>query len=534
MKSQNEAVVESDDKLGYSNLLNLTSSQTSLRPHPRPFKKLPVLDVAIKPQMTALNIIAFAIGIASLGLFRVAEDLLIPQTNQVTVVRVVVGQGLTTPVQADGDIPGIALWNRFGVAIGKTDGQKGPLQEGATHDIIVTPNPGIGNVPADYLSITNGGDDAICLAGFTATFADNSQAAWSADVAAACPDTGARVFLSSRRLVSDDSQIMQPHCVWIDRDGSDGILHQGIGIHLPDFGSANQTALYANNRDLMCKSGPRFRMYEKLRTEDPILVFSPPIDLNASHMDTDPSTIINNPGVFAFTDRFVQISRCLAVDRRPSSECTQIATKTGSVLRRSQIDGPPHRVHQRHYPLTQDSVQEGSAHTSSSVRTISNNRPTQTSTIQLKTSSIMLGPTPSVSTTTSNPSGSSTPGQGSSRHRFQGHLVISSQDFHSAKGLCEHPNSYGPSFASLHDGWFCDMIEKKLYPICTQNGGTDNGNVNATVSSSCCFEIEGQELEGCSNEMSVSSSGVSITKRAEKLLASGLGRNKTYTNVAYW
>ena len=53
----------------------------------------------------------------------------------------------------------------------------------------------------------------------------------------------------------------------------------------------------------MCKSGPRLRMYTSLTTEDPILIFQPPITFNANGTDVDMSKIIGNPGVNAETAR---------------------------------------------------------------------------------------------------------------------------------------------------------------------------------------------------------------------------------------
>lgn len=47
-------------------------------------------------------------------------------------------------------------------------------------------------------------------------------------------------------------------------------------------------------------------------------------------------------------------------------------------------------------------------------------------------------------------------------------LVVSDFDHHSAIELCEHPRSYGPDFVSLAEGVFCDMSERKHYPLCSK------------------------------------------------------------------
>ncbi|KAL8731717.1 MAG: hypothetical protein Q9181_004198 [Wetmoreana brouardii] len=50
--------------------------------------------------------------------------------------------------------------------------------------------------------------------------------------------------------------------------------------------------------------------------------------------------------------------------------------------------------------------------------------------------------------------------------RFQGQLVMSSHDSHSAKVLCEHDHSAGPDFVSFRENLFCDMSTKKMWPLC--------------------------------------------------------------------
>ncbi|KAL8705965.1 MAG: hypothetical protein Q9201_000959 [Fulgogasparrea decipioides] len=50
--------------------------------------------------------------------------------------------------------------------------------------------------------------------------------------------------------------------------------------------------------------------------------------------------------------------------------------------------------------------------------------------------------------------------------QFQGELVMSSHESHSAKELCEHDNSAGPDFVSFHENVFCDMSTKKMWPLC--------------------------------------------------------------------
>ncbi|KAH0538331.1 hypothetical protein FGG08_005066 [Glutinoglossum americanum] len=62
------------------------------------------------------------------------------------------------------------------------------------------------------------------------------------------------------------------------------------------------------------------------------------------------------------------------------------------------------------------------------------------------------------------------------------HLVISNIQGHSAKELCEHPNSLGPDFVSMVESIFCDMETEKWWPLC-----------DATHSHGC-FDLDSQTM----------------------------------------
>ena len=144
-------------------------------------------------------------------------------------------------------------------------------------DITVTPDAAIGNIQAKYVSISNGGANAVCIRGLALTFPSGSKAGFSTNVAAFC---GAIRSISHTPVLDQQAsgEVENPKCIWIDRDGSNGIPHQGMGVHLPSFSdsNANLGASYTGEEDLMCISGPRFRMYPHLKTEGSILVFPYP------------------------------------------------------------------------------------------------------------------------------------------------------------------------------------------------------------------------------------------------------------------
>ena len=249
---------------------------------------------------------ALDIGFSAAPIF---EKLLAPPADSLHTVRITLGSNATLDASLGGNVPGVALWDQFGRSIGGTKslGKKG--KQGTFRDISVEAHPDVGNITPAYLSIVAGGVDAVCISTVTVTAADGSKFTWGGDVAKACGETA--FFISNNPA----GPSYTPHCIFIDRDGSTGIKHQGIGIHLDDFLADDaQVKAYGENHDLMCKSGPRFRMYEKLDITDPILVFDPPLEKNADRTDLDPARIIGAPGVLAEKPKFMRKRGTLGLD----------------------------------------------------------------------------------------------------------------------------------------------------------------------------------------------------------------------------
>lgn len=73
---------------------------------------------------------------------------------------------------------------------------------------------------------------------------------------------------------------------------------------------------------------------------------------------------------------------------------------------------------------------------------------------------------------------------GGNKNNKPGHLIISNIQGHSAKELCEHPNSLGPDFVSTAENIFCDMETGTWWPLC-----------DATHSDRC-FDLEHQTMRG--------------------------------------
>jgi hypothetical protein len=380
----------------------------------------------------------------------------------------------------------VSLWDELGRNIGTTFGTREIAPQGSFIDIKVTANDDVGNIPAAYASITNGGNDAICIAFITFTFPDDTHGTWTGDVGAKC---GAQFFESGRQMgTSGDNGKAPPvpKCVWLDRDASLGLKYQGMGFHLRDFFNNNkQVEVYKENLDVMCHSGPRFRMYETIRTEDPIHMFKPQLEYTGDNTDVDISKVINNPGALTDRNKYAQRKVCTdpsLCDDIPATSCEGVpqilAAGRGTV------------------PICQGGRVGDKGKT----------RRDQLMPSQLNTT------TPQSTDIASSLTGPVSNVQGA--WRFEDKAVVSAMPEHSARLLCESENSYGPSFAAIGEGLFCEMKTKTLY------------NIYSGDITSCCFDIDQNQLRGCPNQRSKRSS---LTERRQFL-----NSTTTYTTVQRW
>jgi hypothetical protein len=49
---------------------------------------------------------------------------------------------------------------------------------------------------------------------------------------------------------------------------------------------------------------------------------------------------------------------------------------------------------------------------------------------------------------------------------FQSTIVGSHHARHNSTALCSNPWSYGPDFVSFHEGVYCDMETRRIWPLC--------------------------------------------------------------------
>ena len=211
-----------------------------------------------------------------------------------TIVRVYsgFGYGLDGSNNWGGNRPGITLWDELGRYIGHVPGSKAEIAENAMADIVVTHYKTMIGVNAAYISISDGGNNALCVAQIDIKFPDDTSHSWNGDMAHFCSeDIGARTYASQHRIGKEQ---LSPYCVWIDRDRTNGIPSQGFHWHIPSFhptsGRINQTTYYP---DTLCRSRPRFSMYPNMRVGTNVDAYSPPLQFAPDFSDVDLNAVRN-------------------------------------------------------------------------------------------------------------------------------------------------------------------------------------------------------------------------------------------------
>ena len=299
-------------------------------------------------------------------------SLLPDKEKDATVVRIAAGLSMENADTTAGNHPGIRLYDVMGRDIGRIDGKADKIKDGNTMDIRVPFDEDVGNRPVDYVSITNGGVDALCIAYITITQPDGAKKAWYGDAGKMC---GADWYHSQLRTGDNN---YTPACIWIDRDHSNNIRFQGFGLHITDFAGTDERAdQWEANRDLMCKAAPRFKMYEKMKTDDPIPFFLPPLEYADDSADVDPQAVLD--------------------------KARWVLKKEGPNVNKAVVDAdmPPPR-----------------------------------------------------------------PPKLRRRQERARYVIMSKSPNHSARELCDSPSSFGEDFVSLDEGLFCDMSEKRIWPLC--------------------------------------------------------------------
>ena len=192
-----------------------------------------------------------------------------------------------------GNIPNIALFDGNGNQIGTSQGKK-TIKSGEFKDIVIKHHDHSYNAPAEYISITSGGTDQVCIAYLAITMASGDKNQFYGDVGKQC---GAKWYPSNLLVETNQNPEFKPSCIWLDSPdpGTGNVFAQGFSFHVPDFGSNQVRAMgYQEDPATMCESKPRFHLWGSDLTSEKqcIPVFSPPLAYQPDGSDPIDTSLI--------------------------------------------------------------------------------------------------------------------------------------------------------------------------------------------------------------------------------------------------
>lgn len=222
--------------------------------------------------------------------------------KEATSVQIIVGSGDST---TGGSVPHIALWDNDGNRIGQYHpDDDDTIDEGDVKSITVEHSqtrPKYHQADPYYVMLSNLENNAICIAAI-AVANQKISGTFYGDTGYTC---GQSWYLSQNKI---GSSFEKPRCVWLDSDHTNKINARALSFHLNDMApSQDKLNEYADNKDTLCKSTPRFSIWGNLFPDGVIPFFEPPLeyfpDGDGEGADKDPKRVIDkhnqyNKGVY--------------------------------------------------------------------------------------------------------------------------------------------------------------------------------------------------------------------------------------------
>ena len=451
----------------------------------------------------AFDQVGGAIGFADtvFGVFGQITDAIFPDPDAASLnnFRVHVGLVRANDTQGDsrstdGDAPALAAWDAAGNFLAQVtpDGNnKQKIDAGGFR------NYGIeGRQGADYLSVVRTGNDGICISLITGVTANTGrQSMWTGDLGKAC---GAPWY-EQANPVSDAQPPYVPACVWLDGNGDEGHIWKGFNFHLGSFPGTNTedsdvaniqnllAGAWSKDRRLLCNSEPLFSLYEEIEIGTSIRTF-------VSHPATG-----GDPGTPGYADNIFNEAGNWAWEETPPPTALEI-----------DVDGTPKGngcIPGEECPPKKPSWTQTLPVQEQTRRRVRRRLTEDEKIHQIRKRQVI----------------------------HADRLIISKIPQHSAIGLCDSPYSLGPDMVSWTEGMFCDMSEKRLWPICSDS------------SASYCFDMDSQTVKGSERSSATadtplwsnSSSGavtpsVAVAVSGNPADASLVVPNKSYSTVTMW
>lgn len=382
-----------------------------------------------------------------------------------------------------GNAPALAAWDAGGNFLDQV------TPEGVTTQKINAPGfrdyaiEGRGG--AEYLSVVQTGNDGVCIHLITAQSANvGLKYVWTGDIGKAC---GAPWYPQSNPIQNNQGRIA-PACVWIDGNGDSGHIWKGFNMHLASFpmidggdedaeAASQQVAdAWAANRDLLCKSEPRFSMYEDIKIGNQVRTYraDPTFDDVTSDIYTTHATSPDN---------------WMWSEKPPAGKLPLNQNGKGVQVACLDEDCPP-KGPSFDKNLAQQDPTRRKLRSRRNRRQLANDNQDFVSALKKR------------------------------QEVHADRLIVSKMEQHSAIEVCNSQSSLGPDFLSMTEMMFCDMSEKTLWSVCVDE------------SASYCFDMDTQTVKGSTSSLPTSSQPLftNVTDFNTHLAIP----NKFYTSVNTW
>jgi hypothetical protein len=165
----------------------------------------------------------------------------------------------------------------------------------------------MGGKQATYVSVAAGGNKPLCISALSVAWPDGSDSkVWLGDIGYNCSaEPNGPSWANSVTQTGSDPQF-QSKCIWIDAALKYGILSQGFGLHIVDFGrtdgavdnngapTSNPVAQQWNeNNALLCNAPGRMNFSSFFEADTYPLVYQPPLQYTTNGTDKDPHAVMH-------------------------------------------------------------------------------------------------------------------------------------------------------------------------------------------------------------------------------------------------
>jgi hypothetical protein len=206
-----------------------------------------------------------------------------PDPSKQTSVSIGVGDN----AYAGGSVPHISVWDKNGYRLTQFHpkknahvGDKSGSNLGFSNDNYQNHNnPG----KPEYVSIVMAESDGICLAAVMAA-GDGVQWLWTGDIGYTC---GAQWYQSNYTMGNSNAPIK---CVWLDANHDNGIIAQGLSLHIRDFsGEAGLLEQYNEDQERLCQNSARMTFHPQIAVNSLVPIFKPTMSYLAETNTGDPT-----------------------------------------------------------------------------------------------------------------------------------------------------------------------------------------------------------------------------------------------------